>query len=94
MLLQIGAGVLINFLYCGDDELAPALWSLSEALQFVILGLPNSLKCGSFAKIQTAQGYENDSLAGWGFQENQFHSLPNGLCEFAKIKNCDDLRCV
>lgn len=60
----------------------------------LILGLGNSLKCGSFTKIQTAQGYKNDSLAGWSFQWSQFHSLPNGLCEFAKIKNRDDLKWV
>ena len=85
---------MITFLSCGPDELAHASWSFSEALHFVILGLANSLKCGSFTEIQTAQGDENDSLAGWGFQGNQFHALPNGLCEFAEIKNWDDLRCV
>lgn len=45
-------------------------------------------------QIMTVQRSENGSLAGYGFQGNQFPSLSDDLCLFAKMKNCDDLGCT
>lgn len=62
----------------------------------LILGLGNSLKCGSFTKIQTAQGLKKKMThwQGGAFNEVNFIPFLMGYASLQKIRNCDDLKWV
>lgn len=52
----------------------------------LILGLGNSLKCGSFTKIQTAQGYKMTHWQGGAFNEVNFIPFLMGYASLQKSR--------